>query len=199
MIRVAPGVSIDSAEAGLDTVTRHLDEQDAPVRADKSRRVTLLPGGKTVPIPRAIKPVLIGFYAVLIGLILTIACMNLANMLLARGAARRKELAIRLAIGASRFRLIRQMMSEGVLLALLGGMAGLALAYWFSMLSSQLKLPLAVPVEFDYRLNWAAPLFTFALAIVCGIGFSLAPALQATKADVAPTLKEGAAVQIGRA
>jgi predicted permease len=81
-------------------------------------------------------------------------------------------------------------------LAMLGGMAGLALAYWLSILSSQLKLPLAVPVEFDYRLNWAAPMFTFALAIVCGIGFSLAPALQATKADVAPTLKEGAAIQL---
>lgn len=196
LIRIAPGVSIDSAEAGLDSITRHLDEQDAPVRADKSRRVTLLPGGKMVPVPRAIKPVLMGFYAVLIGLILTIACMNLANMLLARGAARRKELAIRLAIGASRFRLIRQMMSEGVLLALLGGMAGLTLAYWLSILSSQLKLPLAVPVEFDYSLNWRAPVFTFILAIVCGIGFSLAPALQATKADVAPTLKEGAVVQL---
>src|SRR6202043_2794156 len=95
-----------------------------PVRVDKGPRVTLAEGGKMAPVPRAMKPVLVGFLAVLIGLILTIACMNLANMLLARGAARRKELAIRLAVGASRFRLIRQTMSEGILLSLLGGVAG---------------------------------------------------------------------------
>ena len=82
-----------------------------------------------MPLPRKLRSVLVGFLVALMGLIMTIACMNLANMLLARGANRRKELAIRLAIGASRFRLIRQMMSEGILLSLLGGIAGFALAY----------------------------------------------------------------------
>jgi predicted permease len=198
MMRMAPGVTIESAEAGLDSVTRRLDQENAlnPVRADKSRRVTLLEGGKILPIPRAVKPVLLAFATILIGLVLTIACMNLANMLLARGAARRKELAIRLAVGASRFRLIRQMLSEGILLAMLGGLAGLGLAYWLSLLSSRFKLPEAVPQDMDYGMDWHALLFTFALAIICGIGFSLAPALQATKADVAPTLKQGAAIQL---
>lgn len=198
MLRLAPGVSIDSAEAGLDTIARRLDAEDLPrlPDADKARRVTLLPGGTVFPVPRAMKPVLVGFFGILIGLILTIACMNLANMLLARGAARRKELAIRLAVGASRFRLIRQMMTEGVLLALLGGAAGLAFAYWLALLSSRNKLPSAVPQDVEYSLDWRALVFTFALAIVCGIGFSLAPALQATKADLAPTLKEGAQIQL---
>ena len=198
LMRLAAGVTIESAEAGLDTVTRHLDEQDLsnPKRNDKGRRVTLLAGGTVLPIPRALKPVVIAFVAVLTGLVLTIACMNLANMLLARGAARRKELAIRLAVGASRFRLIRQMMSEGVLIAMLGGVAGFGLAYWLSILSSQIKLPQAVPEEIDNAMDWHALVFTFALAIMCGIGFSLVPALQATKADVAPTLKEGAAIQL---
>ena len=132
MMRLAPGVTIESAEAGFDAVTRRLDEQDTSraMRLPKGRRVTLLAGGTTVPIPRAMRPVVVRFLAVVIGLILTIACMNLANMLLARGMQRRKELAIRLALGASRFRLIRQMMAEGILLAMLGGMAGLGLAYW---------------------------------------------------------------------
>jgi predicted permease len=197
MMRMARGVTIESAEAGLDTITRRLDQQDASnPHADKGRRVTLLAGGAIVPIPRDVKPVVIGFFAVLLGLILTIACMNLANMLLARGAARRKELAIRLAVGASRFRLIRQMMTEGILLATLGGMSGLALAYWLSLLKSQQKLPQALPQGLDYSMDWHAVVFTFVLAIVCGIGFSLVPALQATKADVAPTLKEGAAIQL---
>jgi len=115
--------------------------------------------------------------------------MNLANMLLARGAARRKELAIRLAVGASRFRLIRQMMTEGILLAMLAGVAGLALAYWLALLSSQIKLPSAVPQEPGPSQDWTAFVITFALAIVCGIGFSLAPALQATKAGVAIQLR----------
>jgi predicted permease len=196
VMRLAPGVSIDSAEAGLDTITRQLDEQDPanPKRNDKSRRVTLLAGGTAMPMPRNLKPLVVGFVLVLIGLILGIACMNLANMLLARGAARRKELAIRLAVGASRFRLIRQMVTEGVLLAMLGGATGFGLAYWLSIASSQ--LPSAVPQEIDSVLDWHAFLFTFLLAILAGIGFSLAPALQATKADVAPTLKEGAGVQL---
>jgi predicted permease len=200
LVRTAPGITFEAEEAGLDTITRNLDDQDAKdanaSRLDKTRRVTLLEGGTPLPIPRKLKPVLIGFYALLIGLIMTIACMNLANMLLSRAAARRRELAIRIAVGASRFRLIRQMLSEGVLLALLAGTAGLSLAWWFMRLTAQMKLPLAVPVEFSYSLDWGALAFTFGLAIVCGIGFSLAPALQSTKADIAPTLKEGAGVEL---
>jgi predicted permease len=205
LMRITPGVAQESVEAGLDTITRHLDDESVSgagnasknvSKNDKTRRVTLLPGGTVIPIPRTMKPVLLGFYAVLIGLILTIACMNLANMLLARGAARRKELAIRLAVGASRFRLVRQMMSEGILLAFLGGAAGLALAAWISRLQSQMKLPMSVPIELESSLDLTALLFTFGLVIVCGVGFSLAPALQATNQDVAPTLKEGAGVQL---
>jgi macrolide transport system ATP-binding/permease protein len=137
------------------------------------------------------RPVLGGFFVALMGLVMTLACTNLANMLIARGANRRKEWAIRLAVGASRFRLIRQMMAEGILLSLLGGMAGFVLAYGLSGLSSQFSPPTGVPVESDFSLDWRAGVFAFGLAIVCGIGFSLAPALQATKADLTPALKEG--------
>lgn len=196
MMCLAPGVTIESAEAGLDATTRHLDEQDAaaPGPADKSRRVTLLPAGTMVAIPRDLKRLVTGFFVALMALIMTIVCMNLANMLLARGAHRRKELAIRLAVGASRFRLIRQMISEGILLSLLGGIAGFALAYWLSVLNSQLNKAMTLPTESNF-LDWRAGVFAFLLAIVCGIGFSLAPALQATKADVAPALKQGSTLQ----
>jgi macrolide transport system ATP-binding/permease protein len=195
---LAPGVTIDSAEAGLDAITRRLDQQDlsSTLRMDKGRRVTLLPAGTSVPIPRKLKPALIGFFVALMGLVITLACMNLANMLMARGANRRKELAIRLSVGASRFRLIRQMMSEGILLSLLGGIAGFALAYGLGVLNSHFTPPTIVPTESDFYLDWRAGVFAFGLAIVCGIGFSLAPALQATKADLTPALKEGSALQL---
>ncbi|HEU4415239.1 MAG TPA: ADOP family duplicated permease [Candidatus Angelobacter sp.] len=198
MICLAPGVTMDSAEAALETITRRLDEQDpsAPVRADTGRRVTLFGAGTIVALPRALRPVVIGFFSVLMALIMAIACMNLANMLLARGANRRKELAIRLAIGASRFRLIRQMVSEGILLSLLGGIAGFALAYGLSILRSRLVQPTPLPIEPEAAPSWLAAAFVFALAIIGGIGFSLVPALKATKADVNSAIKEGSALQL---
>jgi macrolide transport system ATP-binding/permease protein len=199
MICLAPGVTIDSAEAGLDAITRNLDEQDSssPVRLDKGRRVTLIPAGTRVPIPRQLRPVLAGFFIALMGLVIALACTNLANMLIARSANRRKELAIRLTVGASRFRLIRQMMAEGILLSLLGGMAGFVLAYGLSVVNSHLSLATAgAPLESDFSLDWRAALFTFGLALVCGVGFSLAPALQATKADMTPALKGSSALQL---
>jgi len=198
MMCLAPGVTIESAEAGLDAITRRLDEQDpsSPARVDKGRRVTLLPAGARLPIPRELRPVLAGFLGALMGLIITLACMNLANMLIARGANRRKELAIRLAVGASRFRLIRQMLAEGILLSLLGGVAGFVLAQGLSVLSAQFIPRLGVPADSDFSLDWRAAVFAFGVAIVCGIGFSLAPALQAAKADVSPALKEGSRLRL---
>ena len=194
---LAPGVSLESAEAALDAITRRLDQQYASTLApeEKGRRVTLLQAGTMVPMPRNLRPVVIGFFAVLMVLIMTIACMNLANMLLARGANRRKELAIRLALGASRFRLIRQMMSEGILLSVLGGIAGFVMAYWMSAVRSKLSSPTPVPVEPEALPDWHAGLFVFALSILCGIGFSLIPALRATKTEMFPALKQGSALQ----
>jgi macrolide transport system ATP-binding/permease protein len=195
---LAPGVTVDSAEAGLDAITRRLDEQDPSVasRVDKGKRVILLSAGTSIPLPRKLKPALIGFLVALMGLVITLACMNLANMLMARGANRRKELAIRLAVGAGRFRLVRQMMSEGILLSLLGGMAGFALAYGLGVLNSHFTHPMTVPIESNFYLDWRAGVFAFGLAIVCGIGFTLVPALQTTKADLTPALKEGSMLRL---
>jgi macrolide transport system ATP-binding/permease protein len=195
---LAPGVTIDSAEAGLDGITRRLDQQDpaAPAPADKAKRVVLVPAGTRAPIPRDLRLAVEGFFAVLMGLIMTIACLNLATMLLARGANRRKELAIRLGVGASRFRLIRQMISESILLSLLGGVAGFGLAYGLSVLNSRLPQPAGAPLAPDIALDWRAAIFAFVVAIVCGVGFSLAPALEATKTNVAPALKQGSALPL---
>jgi predicted permease len=198
IICLAPGATIESAESALDAIIRRLDQQDAStlVTQEKGRRLTLVPAGNMVPLPRDIRPVIIGFFAALMVLIMTIACMNLANMLLARGANRRRELAIRLAMGASRFRLVRQMVSEGVLLSLFGGIAGFLIDYWLSALRSKLGSPTAVPVEPVALPDWHAAAFVFILSILCGIGFSLVPALRATKSEMFPALKQGSALQL---
>ena len=195
---LAPGVAMETAEGGLDGVTHQLDLEGpaAPPASDKSRRITLLDAGVMTPLPRGLKPVVMGFFAVLMGLIVAIACMNLANMLLARAANRGKELAIRISIGASRFRLIRQLMSEGILLSLLGGAAGFPLAYCLAALRTRFSPPAAIPVEVTPLPDWHAGVFVFVLAMVCGIGFSLVPALRATRADVTPALKEGPALPL---
>lgn len=195
---LAPGVTIDNAEAALDTITRRLDVDDpsAPPPRDTAKRVVLLQAGTRVPLPRRLKPVIEGFFLVLMGLTMAIACMNLAAMLLARGANRRKELAIRLGVGASRFRLVRQMISEGILLSLIGGIVGFSLVYGLSALNSQIQPPAGAPVQVQLPVDWRAGVFAFAVAIVCGVGFSVAPALQATRVEIAPAIRQGSAMPL---
>lgn len=198
LARLAPGVTIDQAEAALDGITRRLDQLDpmAPPQDSTAKRVVLLYAGTSVPIPRQFKPLVMGFYIVLMGVVIAIACLNLATMLMARGANRRRELAIRLGVGASRFRLIRQMISEGILLSLLGSVAGLGLAYGLFQLNDHVRVPAGAPLPPDRSLDGHAILLAFVLAIVCGVAFSIAPAFQSTKTDVATALKEGAALQL---
>jgi predicted permease len=124
--------------------------------------------------------------------------MNLANMQLARATTRRREVAIRLSVGASRFRLIRQLLTESVLLASAGGLAGILLAYWAAAGFKRIKMPFAFPVNLDITPDWRVLLFTFALSLAAGIGFGLAPALASTRTDLASTLKEGALAQVRR-
>jgi len=197
LVRLAPGVSISSAEAGADALTRQWDEETLdPARNVKGRRVQLIPAGKILPIPREMIPVMYGFTAVLNGLIIAIACMNLANMQLARAAARRREVAIRLSMGASRFRLIRQLLTESVLLALAGGAAGLAFAYWATNELSKMRLPAAIPIHLDMHPDWHVLATTLLLSMVAGLGFGLAPALASTRTELASTLKEGNVAQM---
>jgi predicted permease len=198
LLRLAPGVTIDTAEAALDGITRRLDKDNplAPPQQDKAKRVVLLSAGTRVPIPREFRPKLLGFYMVLMIIVIAIACLNLATMALARAASRRKEMAIRLSVGASRFRLIRQLVTEGMLLSLAGGAAGFAMAYGLWTLTAHTRLPAGSPISVDTALDWHTAIFVLVLAVVCGIGFSILPALQATKTDVAPALKDGAALQL---
>ena len=125
----------------------------------------------------------------MVGLILAIACANIANLLLARATARRREMAIRLSIGAGKWRVIRQLLTESVLLASIGGAAGVLVAYWSVPV---LRAMLATGSSFILRaeLNWHVLAATAALTMITGLLFGLAPALQAARVDVMPVLKE---------
>jgi predicted permease len=197
LFRLAPGVTLKSAEAGLDTLARNMDEESLdPARNAKGRRVTLVPGGKVVPIPSNVLPALVMLMLLLDCLLVGVACMNLANMQLARATTRRREVAIRLSVGASRFRLIRQLLTESVLLATTGGFAGILLAYWAAGVFKKIKMPLDFPINIDLTPDWRALLFTFALSLAAGIAFGLAPALASTRTDLSSTLKDGALAQL---
>ncbi len=197
LFRLAPGVTLKSAEAGLDTLTRQLEKESLdPARNAKERRIALLPGGKIVPIPRELLPVLLGMALLLDGLIVGLACMNLANMQLARATARRREVAIRLSVGASRFRLVRQLLTESVLLACAGGVAGVLFAYWTAAGFKQMRVPTPFPINFDITPDFRVLLFAFAVSLAAGIGFGLLPALASTRTDLASALKEGALAQL---
>ena len=198
LMRLEPGATAKSANAAADTIARQLDGEGFEADRKKGQQVRLLPGGGAIPRPPELLPIILGFMGTLMALILGISCTNLANMLLARAAARRKEIAIRLAVGASRFRLIRQLLTESILLALAGGVAGFLFAYWLTSAATTMyhKFPAPMPIDLDVRPDWTVFAFTFALAVIAGVGFGLAPALAATKTDFGPALKGGAVTQL---
>ncbi len=190
--RLAPGVRMTAAEAAFDAVKRHLDEENAvPESERKGRQVRLLSAGGMMPMPREQRAMTYSFMAVLMGLILSLACTNLANLLLARGSQRRKEIAIRLAVGADRFRLLRQLLTESILLALAGGAGSFVFTYWLTNLISSMRLPTPVAFEFNVRPDLGVFLVTLLVSLVVGVAFGLMPALAATRADMTPALKEG--------
>src|SRR6267143_2881566 len=186
--RLKPGVTSAQAESALRAITLQLGKEYP--RENEGRGVRLLTPGLFIP---DIRNSVISFSSVLmgvVGLVLLLACVNLANLLLARATDRRRELAIRLAIGASRTRIIRQLVTESVLLSLAGGLGGVLLAAWINDLVAAIKLPTDIALVFDLHLDWRVLVFALVVSLATGIFFSLLPALQSSKPDLVPALKD---------
>jgi predicted permease len=196
--RLASGVSIDEAQAALAAMSAQ--NREAYPEAWRGRSFNLLPSSEVAIHPLVDGP-LMGVAALLltvVGLVLLIACTNLAGFLLARASQRRKEIAIRLAMGAKRWVLIRQLLTETVVLALLGGSAGLLVANWALQLLMAFQPPIPIPINLDVGLDRTVLLFTLAVSLAAGVFFGLVPALQSTNPDVAPTLKDETGSGAGR-
>jgi len=186
--RIKDGVTMQQAESGLKTIAAQL-ESEYP-NENENRTIALSPPGLFGAFMRG--PI-VGFAGVLmavVGLVLLLACTNLANLLLARATERRKEIAIRLAIGASRSRLIRQLITESILLATVGGALGLMLAYWLVDAMMAFKPPMDIPLSTELHIDYRVLLFTAAVSLITGVVFGLLPALQATNPDLVPALKD---------
>jgi predicted permease len=188
--RLKPGVSMSGAQASLRTIAARLEQ--AYPQDNEKRSVMLMPLTQSAINP-AFRSVFVQAGALMmtvVGLVLLIACANVANLLLARAAARRKEISIRLSIGAGRARLIRQLMTESVLLAVIGGAVGLLLAYWGRDLLWSFRPPFFGANDLDLSLNAQVLGFTLLLSLATGLLFGLVPALQSTRPDLVTELKD---------
>lgn len=186
--RLKPGVSSAQAQTALDLLAAQLEREYPDDNAGK--RITLSPPGLFGNMMRGSLLGFVGLLMAVVGMVLLLACINLANLLLARAAERRREIAVRLALGASRFRLVRQLLTESLLLALGGGLLGIFPALWLVNLVKAIKLPPNVPVVLAIQVDYRVYLFTFLLALATGVLFGLLPAWQATQGDLVPALKD---------
>ena len=183
--RLKPGVSEEQAQAELTAIAARLEQQ----YPDENTRKGLRMESALAALVGDIRPALLILLGA-VACVLLIACANVANLLLARATSRHKEMAIRAAMGASRIRVIRQLLTESLLLSLLGGAIGLLLAVWWSDLLIALgkdDIPRAVEVGID----WRVLTFTLGVSLLTGLIFGLAPAFHSSKTELVDSLKEG--------
>src|SRR5215475_9552502 len=189
--RLKDGVKFAQAEADIRTLGARLEA--ALPQSNAGRKGILLPAREARFWPEYRREItrFLTMLGVLAGLTLLVACFNVANLLLARAVGRRKETGIRLALGAGRWRLARQWLTESLLLALAGAGVGLLVAVWLMDLLTAFQLPFKIPLAIELRLDPRALLFTLLAAVATSLIFGLAPAWRASRLDLAGSLKEG--------
>ena len=191
--RLKPGVTPEQAQASLVLIAKQLEEAYPKTNRNRTASVSAFSESSDPDSRQQLSSVARLLMGV-VGIVLLIACANVANLLLARSSARTKEIAVRLAIGATRWRIVRQLLTEGILLATLGGAAGLLLAWWATRSLSAAPPPQgALPLTPQFSIDLRVLLFTLGLSVFAGIVFGLAPALRASRPALVPALKDEAA------
>jgi predicted permease len=189
--RLKPGVSTQQAQASLAVIAAQLAKQYPAT--NKTNQMYVFPETSARPEANSAKqtPLLATVFMGLVVLVLLVACVNVANLLLARATVREKELAIRTALGAGRLRIMRQLLTESIVLAFLGGAMGALTGIWAGRFLSAIHLPGDLPIKFDFSLDWRVFLYIAALALATGVLVGLVPALRSARSSVYDTLREG--------
>jgi predicted permease len=185
-----PGVTLQQSEVALQVIATRLSEQYP--QTNKGQTIRVFPERIARPDPgsAAALPLVATVFLGLVGLVLMVACINVANLLLARSAARQKEIAVRASMGATRFRLIRQMLTESILLAIAGGAAGALLGMWVCTTLEQLRPLGDFPLRFGFTFDWRVFGYVAGVASLSGILAGLAPALRTSRTNLNQTLRE---------
>jgi predicted permease len=189
--RLKPGVSVKQAQPSLSVVAQRLAEQHP--QTDKGISIRAFPEKLARPEPDADNtlPAVAAAFTILAALVLLVACFNIANVLLVRAAVHQREMGIRAALGAGRGRLLRQHLTESLLLAVLGGGCGIVLATWAAGFLGSLPLGTDLPIAFDFQPDFRVYLFALLAVLLTGVIVGIIPALRAARSDINSVLREG--------
>jgi len=192
MARLKPGTNLKQAEASINVVARRIAEQHPD--SDKGITVGVFPErlARPDPDPDNTLPSVAAAFMALGSLVLVVACFNVTNVLLVRATARQREMAVRAALGAGRVRLVRQYLTESLLLAFLGAAGGILLTYWATQFLSKLSLGTDLPLQLNFLPDLKVYLFAISAALVTGVIVGVFPALRVARRDVSSVLHDGA-------
>ena len=197
LARLRPGVSLQQAQAVLAVISQRLAQEYPDVHKYFSVQAFPELHARPNPDPKNTVMVVGGLFLGLAVMVLLLACVNVANILLVRSTVREREMAIRAALGAARIRMIRQLLTESVLLALLGGVAGVLLGYWGSSALGSINVQTDLPIHFDFGFDWRVFGFATAAALLTGIIVGIVPAVRASRGNLSAILHEGGRGVVG--